>query len=79
MRVLLAIFVGVFFAVPAFAQPTQSEPAPVVYEFGDEPVPGVYLTPSGSPVSVRQGRDRHSLIRPRAQLIDKLQASLESL
>jgi hypothetical protein len=79
MRVLCSIVLGVLFAVPVSAQPDRAEPAPTVYEFEPASVPGERTGPRVETISVRRPGDRHSLVRPRAQLVDRLRESIESL
>jgi len=75
----LAILTVLACSVPALAQPDRTAPAPVVYEFEAESVPGSREVPRGEVISVRQGRDRHTLIRPRGQFVEQLRASIEAL
>jgi hypothetical protein len=79
MRVSLAIVLGLVFSTTGLAQPDRATSAPLVYEFEAAPVTGTNERPQGEILSVRNGRNRHSLIRPRAQLVDQLRASIEAL
>lgn len=79
MRILLAVLFTLTLTTVALAQPDRAAPAPVVYEFEPESVPGTREIPRGEVIQVRAAGQRHSLIRPRGQLVEQLRASIEAL